>query len=134
MTKIPQITLTFAVLATFWFVYWIWMLYIPGAREILIVPIISSPAVATGIGFLVWKSLRKKSEDLSRYVLVGGMVTGAVFFIAGFAVPMFLWPTNNLGPVFGLFFTGPIGFLLGLLGGGTYWQLKVSKKVNNQEN
>ena len=134
MSKIAKITLTFAVLAAFWFTYWIWMLYIPGAREIFMIPIITSLLVATGIGLLIWKSLRKRTEDLSQYALIGGLATGGVLFLAGFIGPILIWPSNNLGPVLGLFFTGPIGFLLGLLGGGIYWQWKVRKKVDHKEN
>jgi hypothetical protein len=38
---------------------------------------------------------------------------GAVAFLAGFVGPILLWPDNNLGPLLGIFLTGPLGFVGG---------------------
>ena len=43
--------------------------------------------------------------------LVGGL-GGAVGFIG----PLIIWPEANLGPLLGILFTGPAGFVLGVLG------------------
>jgi F0F1-type ATP synthase assembly protein I len=40
-------------------------------------------------------------------------VVGAVTFLAGFVGPLILWPDNNLGPLLGIFLTGPLGFVGG---------------------
>lgn len=134
MKKSVKIILTFTVLATSWFIYWIFMFFIPGAREIPVISLLTSLLIAAGFGFLIWKRLGERKDNLSRYVLMGGLITGAVFFLARFVGPMIFWPSSNLGPMFGLFFTGPLGFLTGLLGGGTYWRIKVRKEIESQEN
>ena len=45
--------------------------------------------------------------------LVGALVGGGLFFLAGFFGPIWLWPSSNQGPLTGIFITGPAGFLLG---------------------
>jgi hypothetical protein len=38
---------------------------------------------------------------------------GAVTFLVGFVGPLIFWPDNNLGPLIGIFLTGPLGFVGG---------------------
>lgn len=133
MKKITRGVLTFiTVLATFYFTYKIPFSFIPGIWNFPILPFILSLLLAAGIGFLVWKSLGKKTENFTRYVLMGGVITGAILFLAGFIGPMIFIPSSNQGPMLGLFITGPLGFLIGLLGGGIYWWLKV-KRVEKKD-
>lgn len=40
---------------------------------------------------------------------------GLVAFLAGFIGPLLLWPDNNLGPLIGIFLTGPLGFVGGAI-------------------
>jgi len=40
-------------------------------------------------------------------------IGGALYFAAGFFGPMWLWPSANQGPLTGILFTGPLGFVLG---------------------
>ncbi len=44
-----------------------------------------------------------------------GLVLGTVFLLAGYVVPLVVAPDNNLGPLIGVFGTGPAGFALGTL-------------------
>ena len=44
-----------------------------------------------------------------------GLVFGAMSFFAGFIGPIYFTPEANLGPLLGIFITGPLGFLVGLL-------------------
>ena len=48
-----------------------------------------------------------------RTVLTWGIIFGAIGFIGGFFGPMILAPDANQGPMFGIFITGPLGFLCG---------------------
>lgn len=126
MKKTVRITFTFLTgLATYYFIYWIPFSLIPGAREIAIIPVFISLLLAIGMGVLVWNRSEKMTENLSKYVLLGGIFSGAIFFLLGFVGPILFFPSVNLGPLLGLVITGPIGFLLGLLGGGIYWRLKI---------
>ena len=49
--------------------------------------------------------------------LRGGCLLGLIGFCAGFFGPMIFMPDANQGPMFGIFISGPGGFVLGLLGG-----------------
>ncbi|HZM00285.1 MAG TPA: hypothetical protein VFD43_08540 [Planctomycetota bacterium] len=42
---------------------------------------------------------------------------GAIAFLAGFVGPMVLAPDANQGPLLGIFITGPLGLLTGLVWG-----------------
>ena len=53
---------------------------------------------------------------LSR-ALVGGMVLGATGFACGFFGPIALSPEANQGPLLGIFITGPLGLIAGLVFG-----------------
>jgi hypothetical protein len=52
---------------------------------------------------------------LSERIMKTALKVGAVSFFAGFIGPIVLTPKSNLGPLLGIFVTGPIGFLLGAL-------------------
>lgn len=56
-------------------------------------------------GSLVWSTLR------------GGLVIGGIAFLVGFAGPIIVTPDANQGPLLGIFFTGPLGFIVGCIGG-----------------
>jgi len=44
---------------------------------------------------------------------------GLIGFIGGYVGPVILTPEANQGPLLGIFITGPLGFLLGLVIGGS---------------
>lgn len=54
-------------------------------------------------------------------IVSGAVAVGAVAFLLGFVGPMILTPESNQGPLLGIFFTGPLGFFLGAIGGYVYW-------------
>jgi hypothetical protein len=45
-----------------------------------------------------------------------GAITAVMAFLAGFVLPL-IFTQSNLGPVLGIFITGPAGFVLGCIGG-----------------
>jgi hypothetical protein len=45
------------------------------------------------------------------------LMVGGMGFAAGFFGPMILKPDANQGPMLGIFITGPIGFVVGLIYG-----------------
>ena len=59
--------------------------------------------------------------SLARSVLLGALVVGGIGFSAGFFGPILLAPGANQGPLLGIFITGPLGFLLGAVGGAVHW-------------
>lgn len=48
-----------------------------------------------------------------RSALRGGCLLGSIGFAAGFIGPMIFMPESNQGPLFGIFISGPGGFVLG---------------------
>ncbi len=47
--------------------------------------------------------------------LIGCFVVGGIAFTAGFIGPIIFTPEANQGPLLGIFFTGPIGTLVGTI-------------------
>jgi hypothetical protein len=50
-------------------------------------------------------------------VFRGALIVGAIGFCAGFVGPMVFAPDANQGPLLGIFITGPLGALIGAIGG-----------------
>ncbi len=48
------------------------------------------------------------------WVALGVLTMGSVGFMAGFIGPIIMTPSANQGPLLGIFFTGPLGVVLGL--------------------
>jgi hypothetical protein len=127
-----RIILTFlSVVASFYFIYWGPFSLIPAFDNIPAIPAVISLLIAISIGFFIWKKTGIISNGLPEYVIMGGVIIGSIGFILGFLGPMIFSPTSNQGPLLGIFITGPIGFLIGLVVGGMYWQVrkKESKKI-----
>lgn len=69
-----------------------------------------------------WYALRghrRTSRIRIRTVLRWGGGIGGVAFAVGFLGPILLSPQSPRGPLLGLFFTGPVGFMLGVIAGLT---------------
>lgn len=50
-------------------------------------------------------------------MLKWGAILGAIGFLGGFVGPVIFTPEANQGPLLGIFITGPLGFILGLVVG-----------------
>lgn len=90
-----------------------------------------SVLLAILVAILFWIFSKSRPDKFGYYVVAGGFAVGATGFLLGFVGPILLNKENNLGPLFGIFITGPVSFLLGLIAGGLYWQLRLSK-LNNK--
>ena len=49
--------------------------------------------------------------------LLGGAMLGGLGFLGGFFGPLVFAPEANQGPLLGIFITGPLGVILGAVGG-----------------
>ncbi|MBI5589123.1 MAG: hypothetical protein HY881_01435 [Deltaproteobacteria bacterium] len=112
--------------ATYYFIYWVPFSLIPFLEQRW-VPGIVSLLCAVAVGRYTWKMLSSTSEGLISSILFGAMVLGAIGFCAGFFGPIFFTPGANQGPLLGIFITGPLGFILGGIGGFMYWFVKGRK-------
>ncbi|MDX8433880.1 hypothetical protein RFN25_10575 [Mesorhizobium abyssinicae] len=50
-------------------------------------------------------------------MLKWGAILGVIGFLVGFVGPVIFTPEANQGPLLGIFITGPLGFVLGLIVG-----------------
>jgi len=131
MKTLIRIILTFiSAVASFYFFIYLIPLLITGVDSIPAIPLIVSLLIAISIGIILWKKTGAISNDLAKFVILGGIIIGSIGFVLGFFGPIIFYPSANQGPLLGIFITGPIGFLIGLVGGGIYWRVKVKSKKN----
>ena len=108
--------------ATYYFIYWAPFSLLPFIEHRWI-PSVISLLCALGVGRYVWTKLGSAPHELMASTLLGAVVLGAIGFCGGFFGPIFFTPEANQGPLLGIFITGPLGFLLGAVGGFLYWLL-----------
>jgi hypothetical protein len=113
--------------ATYYFIYWVPFSLLPFITHHWI-PSVISLLGAIGVGRYVWKKLDSTPHALISNVLLGAVVLGAIGFCGGFFGPMLFAPEANQGPLLGIFITGPLGFLLGAVGGFLYWLLQKKRR------
>jgi hypothetical protein len=80
--------------------------------------------VAIGAACFVWTQAGSSHPGLGRSVALGSLITDAIGFSAGFFGPILLTPGANQGPLLGIFITGPLGLMLGAVGGAIYWMVR----------
>jgi len=54
---------------------------------------------------------------VARWSLGLGLAVGGIAFLAGFAGPILLTPDSPQGPLLGIFMTGPLGLIVGMVAG-----------------
>jgi hypothetical protein len=106
--------------ATYSFVYWVPFSFVPFLQQRWI-PNILSLLCAIGVAWHVWERLGSMPAGLISSTLFGAIMIGAIGFWAGFFGPIIFALDANQGPLLGIFITGPLGFILGGVGGLVYW-------------
>ena|SRR5215467_2340437 len=107
-------------LATYYFIYWVPFSFFPFLHQNGVAVILS---LLCGIGAAryTWQQMGSMPDGLVSTILSGAMIVGAIGFCAGFFGPIVFAPEANQGPLLGIFITGPLGFILGGVGGLVYW-------------
>jgi hypothetical protein len=99
------------------------------------------PATATSVAALlagafcaaacarsVWRATARTAQGatpgLAMSMVRGALIVGTLGFAAGFFGPILLEPGANQGPLLGIFFTGPLGVIVGAIGGGVRWSMR----------
>jgi len=59
------------------------------------------------------ETTKQESSSQNRFWLLAATIIGAAGFLAGYLAPILHTPGANQGPLFGIFFSGPLGFALG---------------------
>ena len=80
--------------------------------------------IALLMGVFLWFITRNVSEEFGKKVMLTALVVGVIGFLPGFIGPILINPDANQGPLLGIFITGPLSLLLGLIGGSVYWKMK----------
>jgi hypothetical protein len=131
LLRILAVALTFV--ATFYFCFWMAFTLLLRASPTPWLRVPGSLALAALAGHFVWRRLDAPAAEpepadiagqaasLSRAVGLGALLTGAVGFVGGFFGPMLLSSDSPQGPMLGIFITGPLGVVLGAIGGVVYW-------------
>ena len=87
---------------------------------------------STAAAMCWWFALRGQLAE-SRAAMIcsvlGGAILGGISFAAGFFGPIILTPDSNQGPLLGIFITGPIGFVLGVLLGTIVGIVRTSRRT-----
>jgi hypothetical protein len=114
------LTLTSAV-AAFYFAFWIGAALIIGSGLPFWLSGLGALLAALATGFYVWKRVVSPQTGLVGSVFLGVVVVGGLGFSAGFFGPMIFSSGAKQGSLIGFSVTGPIGLVLGALGGGVHW-------------
>jgi hypothetical protein len=77
--------------------------------------------------WFAWRGQFADSRTIMCHSLLGGLILGGISFSAGFFGPMILTPSSNQGPLVGIFITGPIGFVSGVLFGSIAGFLRIRR-------
>lgn len=123
-----------AAVATFYFVFWVPFTLILPTGRFQWIRILGSLLCALLVARYVWVRSSSTPQGLVRSVVWGALVTGVVGFSAGFFGPIIFTPNAHQGPLLGILITGPLGVLLGALGGGIYWLARGKRASNNDGN
>jgi hypothetical protein len=117
----------FSAVATYCFTFWFGGALLDLANLPSWSSIAAAAIAAVLVGRYVWLQTQPLRAGLARSVFLGAIVTGAVAFSVGFFGPIIFTPSANQGPLLGLFITGPLGVVVGALGGAFYWFARKSR-------
>jgi hypothetical protein len=71
-------------------------------------------------GWFALRGHRPASRRHIRLTMRGAWIVGVIAFIGGFIGPIIFQPGANQGPLLGIFFTGPLGCVVGAVIGWVY--------------
>jgi hypothetical protein len=79
----------------------------------LLLPVITLGSILVAIRHGPLSNRWWKGENVLGFTLF----VGGIAFLVGFVGPIIVAPSANQGPLLGIFYTGPIGFCVGLVWG-----------------
>ncbi|MBI5550871.1 MAG: hypothetical protein HY911_05130 [Desulfobacterales bacterium] len=105
--------------SVYYFFYWVIFSLVPVGEQYWVRNLLSL-LTAAGLGWFFWKTLGRDPKNALSYMICGAILIGSIGFGAGFFGPMIFTPGANQGPLLGIFFTGPLGFIIGGIAGLVY--------------
>jgi len=115
-----------------YFVFWVGGAILQAWNLPLWLSTVMSLAAASAVGRYVWTRTATFEHGLISSIVLGAFGTGGVGFAGGFFGPIIFMPGANQGPLLGIFITGPLGFILGAIGGSVYWLLQGRRRAATQ--
>jgi hypothetical protein len=100
-----------------------WLLASAGGQAFVASAIAIPIGLAGAVGtwkLPVWSGRATLQPSTLAAVSQGALVVGAIGFVGGFFGPIVFAPDANQGPLLGIFITGPLGAVLGAIGGFVY--------------
>jgi hypothetical protein len=64
-------------------------------------------------GRFIWKTLQENKDGNFWWAARGAIIVGGLGLVGGVVGPILLAPDSNQGPLLGIIFTGPLGFVIG---------------------
>jgi hypothetical protein len=120
MNAIARIILTGATfVAAYFFTFWVPGSLLPLGGQFWIAMILAV-VVAYYAARFVWRRTETMNSGPWATAGLGAAIIGAIGFIGGFFGPIVFTPDANQGPLLGLFITGPLGVVVGAIGGYVY--------------
>ncbi len=120
MKEIGRLVLACAAfVAAYFFTFWVPGSLLPLGNQYWIAMVLALIVAYLAARF-VWRRTESLSGGPFETAGVGAAVVGGIGFIGGFFGPMILAPGANQGPLLGLFITGPLGVVVGAIGGYIY--------------
>ena len=125
----PVVRSLIAALATFaviWYIYWVPVAIALDLAHMRfhgmwMIRVLGSMAAAAVVAQYTWRYKSWSPEGLVGCIIFGSVIMGGLGFSAGWFGPMIFDPGSQ-GPLLGIV-TGPLGFLVGTVGGAFYWVL-----------
>jgi hypothetical protein len=105
--------------ASYFFTFWVPGSLLPLGDQYWIAMILAV-VVAYYVARFVWRRTETLTGGPVATAGLGAAIVGAIGFVGGFFGPMVFAPGANQGPLLGLFITGPLGVLVGAMGGYIY--------------
>ena len=96
---------------------------------------ISALGISILLSIFLFLITKGRTRKFVTQLLRTALIIGFIGFTIGFIGPIIFSPESNQGPLLGIFITGPLSFLAGLIGGGVYWSLKdhTSLKIKEKQ-
>jgi hypothetical protein len=91
--------------------------------------LVVSILIALAACLCIWLVLVYFSATTISKILKIGLITGGISLVLGYVGPILLRPDANQGPLLGIFVTGPLGFIVGLVAGVIYWAFKKERRT-----
>ena len=128
---IRSLTAALVAAAACWYIYWVPVaialeLSVGRFRGMWIIRVLGSLAAAAGVAQYTWWHSSWVPQGLLTCMAVSGVIIGGLGFAAGWFGPMIFDPGSQ-GPVIAIV-TGPLGFLVGSIGGAFYWAWRGKRK------